>query len=227
MPHPLRVAIDGRSAAGKTTLANELATILVNQGHDVIRVSVDDFRAPSHVRYARGLESPEGYYLDSCDLELLRTRLLEVLGPGGNRSYVKGSSDREADVALPLETHLAPEKSIVLIDGVFLFRPELNAYWDYRIFIDVAIDETLRRAQARDVAWMDSRKDVLTRYQRRYVPGEDMYIEAVNPLALADIVIENTNPAAPALKFHQRRRIQARPESPAGGMVENPVPVRT
>src|SRR5688572_2478589 len=81
-PHPVRVAIDGRSAAGKTTLADELAGLLVNQGRAVIRVSVDDFRAPPDVRYARGHESPEGYYFDSCDLELLRARLLEALGPG-------------------------------------------------------------------------------------------------------------------------------------------------
>jgi uridine kinase len=201
-PHPVRVAIDGRSAAGKTTLADELAGLLVNQGRAVIRVSVDDFRAPPDVRYARGYESPEGYYFDSCDLALLRARLLEPLGPGGNLRYVTASSDPEADVALPLE-HRAPANSIALIDGVFLFRPELNEYWDYRIFVDADIEETLRRAQERDIAWMGTREKVLARYQRRYVPGEDMYIATVNPRSLADVVVENTNPAAPVLKFRQ------------------------
>jgi uridine kinase len=201
-PHPVRVAIDGRSAAGKTTLADELAGLLINQGRAVIRVSVDDFRAPPDARYARGIESPEGYYFDSCDLALLRARLLEALGPGGNLRYVTASSDREADVASPQE-HLAPAKSIALIDGVFLFRPGLNEYWDYRIFVDADIEETLRRAQERDIAWMGSHEEVLTRYQRRYVPGEDMYIAAVNPRSLADVVVENTNPAVPVLTFRQ------------------------
>ncbi|MFI6789143.1 hypothetical protein ACIBG4_17635 [Nonomuraea sp. NPDC050383] len=33
--HPLRVAIDGPPAAGKTTLADELAAVLRAQGHDI------------------------------------------------------------------------------------------------------------------------------------------------------------------------------------------------
>jgi uridine kinase len=39
-PHPLRVAIDGVDAAGKTTLSEELALTLKSQPRQVIRVSV-------------------------------------------------------------------------------------------------------------------------------------------------------------------------------------------
>jgi uridine kinase len=198
-PHPIRVAIDGRSAAGKTTLANELAGLLRDQGHEAIRVSVDDFHRPPEVRYVRGQMSPEGYYLDTYDYDLVRTRLLKPLGPGGSLRYVAASSDLRKDEPLPLVEHVAPPNAIALIDGVFLFRPELNACWDYRIFVDADIEETLRRAQERDVAWMGSREDVLLRYRRRYVPGEDMYIAAINPRSLADVVIENTDPSAPVL----------------------------
>src|SRR5579862_7199898 len=34
--HPVRVAVDGRPAAGKTTLADDLAVILQNRGRQVI-----------------------------------------------------------------------------------------------------------------------------------------------------------------------------------------------
>lgn len=46
--HPLRVlrvAIDGPDAAGKTTLADDLAAHLTGRGRPVIRASVDDFHA--------------------------------------------------------------------------------------------------------------------------------------------------------------------------------------
>ncbi len=43
--HPVRVAIDGRTASGKTTLGDERAASLVGQGRPVIRTSIDAFTA--------------------------------------------------------------------------------------------------------------------------------------------------------------------------------------
>lgn len=48
MDHPTRVAIDGRSAAGKTTLADELAEELRKRAHGVLRASIDSFHYPGH-----------------------------------------------------------------------------------------------------------------------------------------------------------------------------------
>jgi SpoVK/Ycf46/Vps4 family AAA+-type ATPase len=39
IPHPTRVAVDGPPAAGKTTLADELAVVLRAKGREVIRRS--------------------------------------------------------------------------------------------------------------------------------------------------------------------------------------------
>jgi uridine kinase len=66
LPHPIRVAVDGPDAAGKTVLADELGEALVARGRAVIRASVDGFHRPRE-RYRRGPDSPEGYYEDSFD----------------------------------------------------------------------------------------------------------------------------------------------------------------
>src|SRR5438045_8514299 len=84
-PHPVRVAIDGRSAAGKTTLADELAEAIAQRRRPAIRASVDDFHRPAEERYIRGRLSPDGYYLDAFDYPAVRTALLLPLGHGGSR----------------------------------------------------------------------------------------------------------------------------------------------
>ena len=62
-----RLAVDGPDAAGKTTLADELAASLASDGDTVVRISTDDFLRPPEERYRLGEESPEGYYRDSFD----------------------------------------------------------------------------------------------------------------------------------------------------------------
>ena len=62
-----RVGVDGPDAAGKTTLADELAAAT-----GVPRVRADDFLNPPEVRYARGPLDPDGYFADAFDLAALR-----------------------------------------------------------------------------------------------------------------------------------------------------------
>ena len=52
--HPTRVAVDGRPASGKTTLADELAAVLRARGRQVIRATIDEFLFPRSQRYRRG-----------------------------------------------------------------------------------------------------------------------------------------------------------------------------
>ncbi len=80
--HPLRVAIDGIDAAGKTTLADTLVQPLEARGKPVIRASIDGFHRPRAERYRQGTDSPVGYYDDSFDYTALRDALLRPLGPG-------------------------------------------------------------------------------------------------------------------------------------------------
>lgn len=87
-PHPIRVAIDGRTAAGKTTLADELVAPLARLGRPTIRIEIDDFHRPLVERRRRQDLPPwQRYYLDSYDHPAIRAALLPLgrgsaLSPG-------------------------------------------------------------------------------------------------------------------------------------------------
>ena len=107
--HPVRVAIDGIDAAGKTTLADELAALLIQRGYSVIRASIDGFHRPRAERHRQGANSPEGYYADSFDYDALRNVLLEPLGPHGGRHFRRAVFDYRTDTPSMTEEERAPQ----------------------------------------------------------------------------------------------------------------------
>jgi uridine kinase len=202
-PHPTRVAIDGPDASGKTTLADELEPLIRARGRPVIRASIDGFHRPRLRRHARGRNSPDGYYRDSFDLDRLRQELLKPLGPGGNRSYRTVVFDHRADRAVRAGRAVACSGSVLLFDGVFLLRPELDACWDVRMYVEASTGTILKRAVRRD-RHIGPRQQILERYRVRYLPAQDRYRREVNPLGRADAVIDNDNPAAPRLRLRSQ-----------------------
>ncbi|MBA3378714.1 MAG: uridine kinase [Chloroflexia bacterium] len=209
--HPLRVGIDGRTAAGKTSIANELVAPLEQLGRTVIRVEIDEFHRPLGVRRGRKELPPwQQYYLDSYDYASVRNDVLVPLGPGGNRRYRRAIFDSVHDTAIDDPPLLAQPDAVVLVDGVFLFRPELDDLWDLRIVIDVDAEDSLRRGPRRDLAWMDSIAAAEAKYHSTYIPGEDHYDALVKPNLRADVVVDNRNLMEPRLNF--RTDLPAEPQ---------------
>ena len=203
--HPLRVAIDGIDAAGKTTLADELAVILQASGLPVIRASLDGFHNSRRQRYRHGSDSPEGYYLDSFDYPALQAALLDPLGPGGNLHYQRGVFDFMRDEKIEALIEQAPANSILLFDGIFLMRPELNQVWDYRIFVKVSFQTALQRALQRDLSLFGSPQAVEVRYHRRYIPAQTHYLNTIHPEQLADCIVHNNNLKKPVISYFKNQ----------------------
>lgn len=198
--HPTRVAVDGPPAAGKTTLADELAVVLRAQGREVIRASIEGFLLPRSQRYRRGEYSAEGCYHDSFDFDALHGVLLDPLGPGGDRRFQQAVYDKRTDTQLSQPFTTAPADAVLLFDGVFLQRPELIDRWDLRIFVSVAFEKTLARARTRDQAPDRSATEVERRYRSRYIPSQQFYFDTARPTDHADIIVHNDEPRQPALQ---------------------------
>ncbi len=169
---PLLVGIDGIDTAGKTTLADGLANRLQESHRQIIRASIDGFHNPKAIRYRKGRNSPEGYYRDSFNYRSVISQLLTPLKSGDLR-YREVVFDYRKDDVVDLPHKNADKDAILVMDGVFLFRPELLDYWDIKIFLDVGFDVTLKRAiqRARELGSSDSEQEIVDVYSRRYIPG--------------------------------------------------------
>jgi uridine kinase len=203
LAHPVRVAVDGRTASGKTTFADELADRVRAVGRSVIRASADGFHNPRAVRHRQGRLSPDGYYDDARDLRAVRRLLLDPLGPGGNRHYVAQIFDLERDRPVEPEVQRAEDDAVLLVDGTFLQRPELRSAWDFVIFLQVAEEEAQRRGVERDFAAAGGRAIAANLYARRYGPAFKRYEAECAPADRADALVDN--PRSPSATLPSAR----------------------
>lgn len=202
--HPVRVAVDGPPAAGKTTLADEIGDALRAQGRYVIRAWIESFLFPRAQRYRRGELSAEGNYHHSFDYDALRKVLLDPLGPGGDRGFRRAVYDKQTDRPVSDHKTVAPADAVLIFEGVFLMRPELIDRWDVRILVSVAFEEALARARIRDAALYGTPADVERRFRMRYRPSQEHYFTIVRPTDHADVVIRNDDPRRPAWAVRSR-----------------------
>ena len=121
---PRLVGIDGVDGVGKTRLADELAEALGAVGVTAVRVTMDGFHRPRAERYRLGRYSPEGYYRDSFDYPAFRAAVLDPLRPGGDGVVRRAAFDLAADRPTEGDVMAVAAGVVVVVDGVFLHRPE-------------------------------------------------------------------------------------------------------
>jgi Uridine kinase len=188
-----RVAIDGVDGAGKTHFADELAGVLGASGRSVIRASVDGFHNPRSIRYRLGRDSPEGFFEDSYDYAQLKAVLLDPLSPGGSGHYRAAVFDHRSDSPVSAPNRVASPGDILVLDGIFLHRPELRAYWDYSIFLEVAFAVSIPRGAQRG----EGSPDPEAASNQRYVRGQELYLRSCEPARFATVTINNNDLLAP------------------------------
>lgn len=189
----LLVGVDGADGAGKTVLADELADVLRGGGRQVVRVSLDAFHHPRAVRYRRGRSSPEGFFLDSYDLDRFLADV--VVGARERRAVRPAAFDHRTDApvaAAPVP--LGPE-AVVLVDGLFLHRDELAGEWDLSVYLDAGSAVRFARMAARD----GSPPDPADPANRRYLEGQRLYRRTCDPRARADVLVDHEDPARPVV----------------------------
>ena len=199
------VGIDGRSGAGKSTFADELARTLRERDVVVIRSTTDSFHRPRDARLQCGASSADGYYLDSHQLDRVVDDLLIPFRDGA-REVLVAAFDEPTDA--PRETMMAVESSAVLVfDGLFLHRPEFAAFWDLSVHLEAderrdadwlhfLLDDLPANSSAR-AAEVDRRLD-LARWPR-YRHGWTAYVDDILPAQRATVVVDNNDLAHPRL----------------------------
>jgi uridine kinase len=183
------VAIDGADGAGKTVFADSLAGELRSLGHAVFRASIDDFHQPRALRYAKGRDSADGFYEDSYDYPAFRRLLIEPFRAGGSAAFQTRYFDLEGDTLFPTERVEGPADAFLVVDGIFLLRPELKGIWNVSVWLDAPDDVRRERMIERD----GSHPGFDEPRGQRYLAGQARYQREATPRTAASAIIDNTD----------------------------------
>lgn len=166
------VAIDGRCASGKTTLAREISRMLkapvVHADHFFLRPKQ---RTPERLAEAGG----------NLDRERLLSEVLIPRVQGEAISYTRFDCSTQALV----EKINIPKNPVLIVEGSYSMHPELSGFYDLKIFLTTKKSTQEERLLAREGAGK------LVLFQERWIPLEEAYFEELRPSERCDIIFEN------------------------------------
>jgi uridine kinase len=166
------VAIDGQSAAGKSTWARMLQT----KHLDATIVQTDDFYRVLDPSYRDGLDAAEGY-TEYYDWQRLEAQVLGPLRSGMTARYQRYDWDTNE---LGDWTTVDPV-GLIIVEGCYCARPELRNYYDAIVFVVTSPVERERRQYLRN----DASDDWLGRWDA----AERYYLDRFDPESYADLVL--------------------------------------
>ncbi len=156
---PLLIAIDGRCAAGKTTLA---AALQESIGCHVIHM--DHFFLQPGQRTRQRLQEPGG----NVDHERFLEEVMRPLSRGQSFSY-RIYDCRTMELSPPVRVEPG---EITVIEGSYSCHPALWEFYGLRIFMDVSAEEQLRRIRIRNG------EQAASVFCERWIPLEERYFAA-------------------------------------------------
>jgi uridine kinase len=186
----LTVGVTGADASGKTRFAGAVADRLLAAGARLQLVHVDDFHRPRAVRYAGDLPEPQKYLRQSIDLEQLARQVLEPIRTTGRLHRTIRHLDLVTDQYRLDRTYDVDERTIVLVEGVFLLRPPVRALLHRIVFLHVTDEEAIRRGSTRDQEVHAGRAE--TKFREKFLPAQRLVFTEHPPEQWADLIIDNT-----------------------------------
>lgn len=194
---PLIVGINGVDTSGKTIFTKELCNYL-SQFHNHLQViHLDDFHNPSDIRNKES-DPVISYFNNAFNLESIEENILKPTSIGERLDKEFLLLNLENDLYDVKKRYIVNEDTIVLLEGVLLFREPIDQYMDVKIYIDISFDEVIIRAQKRDYKLFGDATE--ERYRKKYIPVQKLYFEKHSPKEKSHLVINNENFAKPQIE---------------------------
>ena len=164
-----------------------------------MRASLDDFKRPWNERHLYDRTSGEGFYRNVFDSEAACRLLLDPSGSTADGLVALCSIDPLTQVDHSAVKSLMPSNGVLVVDGVFVYGPTGT-----RTGISVCgsrsrLSSLSVRGTDGDAAMEGSAAEAETLHRDRYLVGEQLYVNEVNPRSFVEVIVDNTHFDRPRL----------------------------
>ncbi len=180
---PIKIGVCGGSCSGKTTLTNQLTSILQTQNVSVIHLD-SYYRDRSSVQIEER-ENLNYDHPDAFDFGLLADHLTQIeRGDSVNAPIYDFKNHLRSDTT----KEIFPKK-ILIVEGILVLAiPFLLEIFDIKIFVDTSSDIRLIRRLKREIyEFNNTFESAIHLYEKSARPMHNMYVEPTKHLA--DIVV--------------------------------------
>lgn len=181
--------------SGKSATTTSLAEELLRSGLAVQIVRLDDFHRSRAERCREDLSEPVQFYERTFDFDRLKNEVLTPIKDEGSLETSLICLDLLRDTWTVERHYSVNSNTVVLLEGVFLFRPDIAHFLDLTIFLQVDEGTVIDRARKRDIPLHG--EEIMQKYQSKYLPAQRVYLEKYPPEQNADVIIDNNDWANP------------------------------
>ena len=194
----LLTGVNGIDNSGKSRFAERLAAQLDSLGFQSERISMSAFTAPKKMRRDRDYPEAERLYRRGYAYDRLREQLLLPLQGGGTESLAFDVYDRERERVVEKRSLSVGERSMLLMEGPFLFQEDLFAYFDFRIYLVSDFERSLEI----ELEGLDGRqrKRKEKEFLRVRFAAQSLYLRQDMPWKCAHLVIRGANTQQPLIE---------------------------
>jgi uridine kinase len=195
---PLIIGVNGAIASGKTMFSEGLEQYLQDRGYPTQVIHIDDFH---NLRSIRMKDNSLQTYIDNAiDFRKFEELIAEIKCRPVNKTMTL--LDMGADAYISSKTFMTDMNTVVIVEGVLLYSPQIKHLFGYKIYLDVDDDEILRRGRERDVPLFG--EQILRQYIDFYIPWQKMYEERSFPKEQSHLVIDYNDFQRPIIVKHTK-----------------------
>ena len=184
----LLVGLSGIDGSGKGFLAGQIEARLAQHAVAAAILNVDGWLNLPEKRFSQSAPA-ENFYENAIRFDEFFSQLVMPLR-NGRSVHLEADFAEETGNQYRKHTYDFKNVGVIVVEGIFLFKPQYRQFFDLAIWIDCSFPTALARAVARAQEGL-SPANTIAAYETIYFPAQTIHLSKDRPRENADLIFEN------------------------------------